>query len=276
MSTLAKSTREQYLGDWRERKVHCDLRGLSPWICTTDDNWDVKILDYLIWLGEMSKCSAATMRRKMSAIRYIHLATGLADFSRVGIRYKMSVKAYAAKRPTSRKLPFNVDLLKWTHDQLNKHPQVSANAEVWGAMVLSFFFCMRTSEMRNLRHCDIILGEKGGEAVITIFFQKSKTDQTAIGRFRSLCKTHSFLCPIAAVIPWIREINWGPKGRKRCSAMIFRCDLLCSRSGLWRPTDCPRRGLQHIHSGRGALPQCLWRGSVFTTLSGSDVGLPIR
>ena len=162
ISTLAKVTREQYLNDWRERSAHCNHRGLSPWIVTTEDHWDMKVLDYLIWLGEMFNISATTMRRKMSAIRYIRLATGLADFSRVGIRYKMLVKAYAAKRPTNRKLPYNVDLLSWTSQQLSENSATEVNTEIWAALVLSFFFCMRTSELRNLRHRDIISGEKRG------------------------------------------------------------------------------------------------------------------
>ena len=81
-------------------------------------------------------------------------------------------------------------------------------------MVISFLFCMRTSEARCLRHCDLILGENG-EAVLTIFFQRSKTGQTAIGCFRSLNETRSFLRPIVAVVPWLRAIDWGPRGKQK-------------------------------------------------------------
>ena len=154
--------------------MRCKLRNVSPWIFTTESDCDTKILDYLIWLGEMFKSSAATMGRKVSAIRHIHLATGLADFSRAGARYKMLIKEYAAKRPTNRKLPCNVDLMMWVHEHLQPELRNRSTKEIWDGLVLSSFFCMRTSELRNLRHCDIILGENRAMPQLRFSSKKAK------------------------------------------------------------------------------------------------------
>ena len=140
MSTLSKATREHYLGDWIERNLYCKMRGLSPRICATETEWGNKITDYLIWLGEMFKCSAATVRREMAAIRRVHLAAGLADFPRTGIRCKMLTKAYSAKRPTNRKLPFNVDLMRRAYNQFEGQMHKTATKELWESLVISFSF----------------------------------------------------------------------------------------------------------------------------------------
>ena len=189
------------------------MRKLSPWANTVETDWNAKILDYLAWLGEMFKVTAATTRRKMSAVRYIRLAAGLADFSKCGVRYKMLIRAYSMKRPVSRKLPFNMDLVALIQQQFGDQQEQKKTKEAWEALVLSSFFCMGTSEMGNLRHRDAILGGKDAEAVITLFSQKSKPGQMAVGCFRSLSETQWKICPIAAMIPWLNEINWGPKSR---------------------------------------------------------------
>ena len=111
---------------------------------------------------------------EMSDIMYVRLAIGLADFSRCGVRYKMLINDYAAKSPTDRKLPLNVDLVNWAHKQSEDQLDPTATKEIWAALVSSFFLCVRTSEMRNLRHFDAILVAKDNADAITIFFRKEK------------------------------------------------------------------------------------------------------
>ena len=124
---LIRKYEENYLKDWGERNHYCKMRKITPWIQATETDWDNKVIDYLIWLGEMFKVTAATTRRKMSAVRYIHLAAGMADFSKCGIRYRMLIQAYSMKRPVNRKLPFNIDLMSWVQKQFEDQQEQTKN-----------------------------------------------------------------------------------------------------------------------------------------------------
>ena len=59
----------------------------------------------------MFNAAASNLRRRFSAIRYIHLAVGRPDFATFGIVYKMTSDAYSRKHPKSRGFLFDLELL---------------------------------------------------------------------------------------------------------------------------------------------------------------------
>ena len=110
--------------------------------------------------------------------------------------------------------------------------------------------------MRNIRHCDVTMGEKDGEATITIFHHKSKTDQAGVGRVRSLAGWGGDISSIGEIMPWIRHCKWGPRSTER----LFRGDIYIANAhdadkvrGIrpWNPTR-ERSAAPSLRSGGGA------------------------
>ena len=130
----------------------------------------------------------------MSAIRYIQRDVVFPDIAACGVRYNALLKAYSKKRPHGRKLPVDVELLKWVgrHIHIDANPEMGT--ETWGGLVISFFFRTRPIGVRNLRGRDIIHGESGKDASAAIYCGMSKTDPDGFGLFRALDETHGDLC----------------------------------------------------------------------------------
>ena len=78
-----------------------------------------------------------------------------------------------------------------------------ADLENRSAVTIGFFFLFRSSEIRPIRHRDILLGMANGRPFVTLFIRKSKTYRGKRGTFRTLHGAPSVLCPVKAVAAFI-------------------------------------------------------------------------
>ena len=68
---------------------------------------------------------------------------------------------------------------------------------------MGFFFLVRSSEIRPIRHRDILLGMDNGRPFVTLLIRKSQTDQEKRGTLRTLYGVPSVLCPVKAAASFI-------------------------------------------------------------------------
>ena len=98
----------------------------------------------------------------------------------------------------------STDMLRYIYDSFaHVDGQQIADLENWAAVTMGFFFLLRASEIRSMRHRDILLGVDNGRAFVTLFIRKSNTDQAKRGTFRTLYGVPSVLCPVKAVATFI-------------------------------------------------------------------------
>ena len=106
-----------------------------------------------------------------------------------------------------KKIPVTVELLSWISSNFID-PQSLPDNQLWAALMVGFFYCLRISEVGNLRENDLVSQQTDDGAALTIRIRKSKTDQESQGALRSLLPTGSLLCPATAVINWFRLRGW--------------------------------------------------------------------
>ena len=204
MSGIAPSTRKGYLRLWYDWVRFCALRLLPPWLTTEITEWGEKLIDFLMWLKEMVRIGAATCAKYVSAIRFFHIVSGYQDFTKVGQRYQIILKSFRRNRPSEKKYPASTDLLKYIYEcHVNVDQQRVIDLELWSSLTLGFFFLLRSSEIRNIRHMDVMLGLDNNRPFITLFIQQSKTDQQRRGTFRTLYGVDSILFPAKAAVKFI-------------------------------------------------------------------------
>ena len=109
--------------------------------------------------------------------------------------------------PVTKKAPMAVELLKWIYENFID-PNSLADLQHWASLMIGFFFCLRISEIEELRENDLVFQSTQDVNARTVRIRKSKSDQEGQGALRSLLPTGSVLCPPSACIDWMRIRGW--------------------------------------------------------------------
>ena len=80
MNSLAPATQSAYLRNWKAWNGYCEAGNMNPWLNVSEDNWDMKLLNYLTWEHTVMKVGASALVSRYSAIKHIHLIEGRGDF----------------------------------------------------------------------------------------------------------------------------------------------------------------------------------------------------
>ena len=197
----------------------------------------------------------------MSGIRYIRRAVGLPDFAACGVRYKTIAKSILREGIDS-KTPFRrrtVKIRRPTYTHRTPHGM----GGTWADSVLLFPCVARTREVRNLRECDIILGEVGIGESATIYFV---TDR---GRWNlprlSLTETHDDIFPVR---PFARRVS--SKERNPIGACLLFNPAISDTAEKSAKWEAEARGLPTSMSGRvpkshirmANIPTRIWCGYI--------------
>ena len=180
MAGMRSGTSKRYISSWRQWARFCEIRGIEPWLVANRPGWGESLLDYILWLHELLSISARTIASEISGVRYFHFLAGYREFSATGSRFRILLKSLAAGIPPMGKLPFNIDLLSWLYLHYYSDNPTAEIKSTWCAIILSFFFLLRTSECRNLLVQDVTVSGPSADKPyghIRIFIRSSKTDR---------------------------------------------------------------------------------------------------
>ena len=117
MAGMRSGTSVRYISSWRQWASFCEIRGIEPWLIANHPGWDESLLDYILWLHELIAIRDRTIASQISGIRYSHLLAVYPEFSATGSSFRILLKSLDAGIPPVRKIPFNIDLLSWLHQQ---------------------------------------------------------------------------------------------------------------------------------------------------------------
>ena len=118
------------------------------------------------------------------AVRFPHLVEGF-DLSKDSLMVRSIFKATKRLCPVAKKMPSTVELVEWIRINFIDASSVGGN-QLWAALMAGFFFCLRMSEIENLRENDVVAQSVDGEVSLSIRIRKSKNAQDArgaLGRF---------------------------------------------------------------------------------------------
>ena len=204
LDRLAESTRRSYGQGWRWWALFCKRRGIDPYRVVQGSNREAEqaiLLDFLTHLWKSGERAPGTIKVYLSSVRAALLAAGCPDPTQNMPRLWMALdglkKRYGSGR---RKKPVSPRMLRRLF--LHLDPANSARGAIlWGALLLAYFFLLRSSEylcespvpgQRGLRGSDVIgrcQGAQGprltdcDEVVLTI--RGSKTDKFNMGETRN-------------------------------------------------------------------------------------------
>ena len=197
MSKLADSTRRAYTTGWKQWTMFMSGTGRAPFLTgetraekQVDEAW---LIRFVVFLHEVM---GRTIKQRLSAIRYAHIATGHADPLPGRVRLWASLQGLARwESAPDRKVPVTPVMLSWLKRYLSQSAIAECEkAATWAAICTGWFFMFRACEYlpptdpnqasrRVIRGCDLTFYLDG--AVVPLFQAQSvslqlrecKTDQ---------------------------------------------------------------------------------------------------
>ena len=183
MSTVAESTRSKYKGGWAAWREFCEGLEVSPKLDPTVPDWGSRLLDCFAWEHKIMGVGYSGLVTRYAAIRFVHLVEGC-DFGKAAFRVKSFLKAIKRMNPVTKKAPVTVELLLRIHANFIDSNCVS-DLQLWAALMIGFFFCLRISEIQDLGENDLVFQSNPEGNALTIRIRKSKTDQEGQCSLRS-------------------------------------------------------------------------------------------
>ena len=108
------------------------------------------------------------------------------------------------------KIPLNTDLLRWLKRNMSgdkNHKDLHQATQMWGGLLLGFFFCLRISEILALAGDDVKIPREPSGATISILIRGPRNGQEKLGTTRALRENSTDLCPLRAVQDSLQHRN---------------------------------------------------------------------
>ena len=148
LDRMAESTRRTYDSQYRWWELFCQRRGISPLrtVLAPNPREEELVLDFIIHSGVIMQKSPGTVKLRIAAIRSKHLSLGLPDPLYYMPRVPLALSGLKRRWGTpERRLPVTPEMLRWLKAQLQPD-RFAADALLWAAVCLGFFFLLRASE----------------------------------------------------------------------------------------------------------------------------------
>ena len=232
MQRLSEGTRKGYSAGWEQWCLFRGMQNKDPWLegRTREERLadEEALIEFVVFLAQVMQRGDGTLKQRLFAVRYAHIAEGFGDPTLHRSRLWSVVNGFARWRnqPTRRKKPATPRMLRWIHSYLFSAESGYSKGDAssaWLAISTAFFFLLRASEYlvqedkawsrdRVLRGEDVAarLGNQelssfaeAEEAVINI--RSSKTDQYNAGCVRNQYGTGELLDPVAAFAQYEKE-----------------------------------------------------------------------
>ena len=201
-SGIVDKTRAKYMTCWKRRAQFSSCMGQSHWIKNSEHGRDNTMLDFLVWQNKILVFQHSALSKGFYAIRYIHIVDGLRDLTVRAHRIRCLVKSVKLRGKTCKKVPFDMDLLRWVRSkfELDRSLRAPYNViQLWSRPLVAFFFCLRISELLALTTEDIILVQIPDGWALSILIRSSKADQEKLGVTRTLLANPTSFCSVYAI-----------------------------------------------------------------------------
>ena len=206
LDNLASGTKVGYWSAWSQWLDFAKQRNHSCWIDQNEgEQWDSNFLEFLLFHLKIMNRKASTLKTKIAAVRFYHVAHGKMDFMMGNNRAKALIKGVEKRETPGAKRPFNLELLVWMKE--NKFGEISRREQttLYSAAVVGFFFLLRVSEIAALRPSDISVEDTPKGKRLIIIIRKSKTDQAGVGITRALIETKGKICPVGTMVDYLQR-----------------------------------------------------------------------
>ena len=214
MGKLARGTRNGYSRAWRQWALFCKARHRDPYLLGDDPKEEEELLlEFVAHWFKWFQRTEGTIKSKLMAVRYQHVAQGFQDPLKAKPRLFLALGGVKRATPTKpRGLPLTLPMMKWAQWRY----QHAADDEfvVFAAGVLAWFFLLRAGECvavdgqpwqagRALTGGDVV-ARRGGEVLalfadadeVVVNIRGSKGDQYNAGCIRNHYRTGHVLCPV--------------------------------------------------------------------------------
>jgi hypothetical protein len=223
MNKLAEGTREGYSGGWREWVLFRQASNSSPFLLARTpaerrEDEDA-LLSFTVHLAKVMGRQDSTIKNKLFAIRYAHIASGYPDPVLRRARLWAALDGFKRWQGAARrKYPATPRMLRWLRTYLRDDAGLvpADAAAAWAMLDTAFYFLLRASEYlvqegRSGSEARVISGldlkpRRGNEDVgryagaeeLVLYIKGSKTDQYNVGETRNQFSSGCDLCPLLA------------------------------------------------------------------------------
>lgn len=185
----AKSTCENYKRGFRRWEAWALSNGLN-----SKDILPAKAFHVAIYLSSLiqSANSPSSVNNAFYSVKWFH---ELFDFNSLSDSKLIANILEAAKRklsrPVKKKEPMTIELLTKMYKCLYSEGDVKQQRTIC-ACLLAYAGFLRSSELLNLRRCDILINP----VYMSVFIEGSKTDKYRDGAWIIIARTGTMLCPV--------------------------------------------------------------------------------
>lgn len=166
-----------------------------------------RIIQYLV--DKAPLLNSRTLDLHLSAIKQWHLTQGFVDPTQsIAVKKTMEGIRRTHGKPKSKAKALRLEHIAALLSHLQSKPESKKKKRDIALLLIGFFGAFRRSELAKITIEDIEWEEEG----LTFQLDKSKTDQSAEGKTRSIPSGLSSICPVIALKEWldIAEITTGP------------------------------------------------------------------
>ena len=211
-ASLAEGTRRSYASAQKRFIDFCSHRGFTPLPLSED-----KACLFVAYLASQG-LSAQTITGYLSALRFFQIAAGLGTpplSQWQHLHYTVrGIKRMHPKSARPIRLPITPEiLLQFSKLWSAGHVESPYMAHLlWAGCCLGFFGFLRSGEFTatctslapSIRLSDVVVDDHLAPSVIQIFLRRAKTDPFGKGVCIILGKTDTALCPVVAVLNYLR------------------------------------------------------------------------
>ena len=164
--------------------------------------------------------SYATIKIYISAIRHLHVTTGMHSFFNLQLTPRLQQvlkgiqKSQSVTLPPKVRLPITIKMMESIKRLIWQTPKTYTNLMIWAAWCLAFFGFLRVSEFTipsnsqfdeasHLCLNDISIDSRDNPKMLQIRLKQSKTDPFRRGVSIYLGTTESNLCPVKGILPYL-------------------------------------------------------------------------
>ena len=189
-----------YTSAQRQYLAFCHRLALNPLPASEDS--------LILFVTELAQTRApSTVRSYLAGVRHLHIIHGLANPLANTLRLDLVCKGIQRLKPrcSQPRLPITPLILRQIKHNLQPLSDFD-NAMVWAAACLAFFAFLRSGEFCSsaLSLTDVAVDSHSNPTALAVSINRSKTDQFGQGIKIYLSKTDSDLCPVSAMVAYLR------------------------------------------------------------------------
>ena len=181
---------------------------------------------YIISLMQKG-CSSTKIDHSVYAIKWAHEIAGKCDpcdsFLVKSVGEGATCKRMLS-RPTIKKQPITPEIILKLVQSFGQNSNLYDKRTI-AMCLLAYSGFLRFSELVNLKCCDVVFHD----LYVSLFIEKSKTDQHRDGNWVVIAKTGSLCCPVNSLQEYMDMANLSLQDEN----YLFRQVTFCKKSGIY-------------------------------------------